>query len=130
MTGSQLCVRCGEREVWAAVVSVPTLRETNGLLTPGPARERLCKECYHREQRALAAEQRRRQGEHLTSLGPSDLSEIAQHLAVAVRNASEEEWREIVASLREAEQLRGSPWPPEIRRYLLKDARDDRESSA
>ena len=90
MTDSERCTRCGEREVWAAVVAVPALRDHNGSLSVGTSPERLCKECYHSEQRALAANQRREQREHVATLSPSGLSEIAQHLAIAVRTASDE----------------------------------------
>jgi hypothetical protein len=130
VTGSSLCTRCRQREAWAAVIAVPSLREHNGVLATGTSADRLCRECYHAEQRTLAAEQRRAQHEHLASLTSADLAEIVGYLAHAVKDASDQEWREILATLREAEQLRGSPWPPEIRRYLLNDARDDREASA
>jgi hypothetical protein len=124
------CIRCGEREAWAAVFAVPALQDHDGVLSPGAPAERLCRECYHTEHRELAVESRREQSDHLAHLGPEALDEIAQHLATAVRDASDEEWRKIVAALREAEQLRGRPWPPAIHRYLLDDARGDPEASA
>ena len=129
MTGS-LCSRCGARPVWGVVFPVPRLRDDGGALTVESPTEHLCKECYHAEQRTLAGKWREDRGDHLATLDADALAHLAQELAGAARDASDTEWRTIVAGLREAEQLRGSPWPPEIRRYLLKDARDDRESSA
>jgi hypothetical protein len=116
--------------VWAAVVAVPALRDQGGRLSVGPPAERLCRECYHAEQRALAAEVLQSRSDHVANLSPEALTEIADHLATAVRDASDEEWGKIVGALREAERLRGRPWPPSIQRYLRPDARDDREASA
>jgi hypothetical protein len=126
---STRCMQCGEREVWdAPIASPPRWNADTGVVSNTPIR--LCRECWHDAQRAEAADWRRFTGERLARLGPDELGRIAEQLAEAARIAPPKQWREMLGGLRFAEQLRGSPWPPEIRRYLLDEADDDREPSA